>query len=171
MASSQAVRQDRSEPSGGSGHSRTHSRVSGKKFSKRELEEIQQAFMRPDPDIDRRIVQGMLSDPDALIKDLAREGITKNLVLRRAADCGISEAVLRQIKRVAADLAGGETNPHAVSSGPPCAPVRVYHVSAYSSPPAAATACAIDAARPTPVWQPLNLFGLKLDLSQCRSQR
>ncbi len=61
---------------------------------------------RYDPVLDRRIIEGMLTDRKALLEDLAKEGIKPGVVMRRAADLGLSEAYIRQVQGVAADLAG-----------------------------------------------------------------
>ena len=61
---------------------------------------------REDPEIDRRIIEGMLQDRDQFITAMADEGYTEAVVLRRAAELGLSEALIRQVKGVAADLAG-----------------------------------------------------------------
>ena len=58
------------------------------------------------PQIDRRIIEGMLGDCDALMAEMSLLGINKNAVLRRAAELGLSEALIRQVRGVAADLAG-----------------------------------------------------------------
>jgi hypothetical protein len=62
--------------------------------------------LKEDPVLDRRIIEGMLHDRRALLEDLAKEGMGQAAVLRRAAELGLSEALLRQVKGVAADLAG-----------------------------------------------------------------
>jgi hypothetical protein len=62
--------------------------------------------LREDPALDRRIIEGMLRDRKILLEELAQEGMTQAAVLRRAAELGLSEALLRQVKGVAADLAG-----------------------------------------------------------------
>ncbi len=62
--------------------------------------------LKEDPVLDRRIIEGMLRDRKQLLDDLAKEGMTQGVVLRRAAELGLSEALLRQVKGVAADLAG-----------------------------------------------------------------
>lgn len=62
--------------------------------------------IKEDPALDRRIIEGMLNDRQTLLEDLAKEGMTQGMVLRRAAELGLSEALLRQVKGVAADLAG-----------------------------------------------------------------
>jgi hypothetical protein len=62
--------------------------------------------LKEDPELDRRIIEGMLHDRKALLEELAKEGLTQAMVLRRAAELGLSEALLRQVKGVAADLAG-----------------------------------------------------------------
>jgi hypothetical protein len=62
--------------------------------------------MRDDPKLDRRIIEGMLRDRNALLDELEGEGLTSAMVLRRAADLGLSDAYIRQVQGVAADLAG-----------------------------------------------------------------
>ncbi len=62
--------------------------------------------LKEDPALDRRIIEGMLDDRKQLLEDLAKDGMTQQAVLRRAAELGLSEALLRQVKGVAADLAG-----------------------------------------------------------------
>jgi hypothetical protein len=61
---------------------------------------------RDDPVIDRRIINGMLGDRERLMTEMAEKGWNKPGVLRRAADLGFSEAFIRQVQGVAADLAG-----------------------------------------------------------------
>lgn len=61
---------------------------------------------RQDSRIDRRIIEGMLRDRDTFIEEMEHEGFTQAAVLRRAAELGLSEALIRQVKGVAADLAG-----------------------------------------------------------------
>ena len=61
---------------------------------------------RDDPILDRRIIEGMLKDRSALMAEMAKLGYGTNAVLRRAAELGLSEALIRQVKGVAADLAG-----------------------------------------------------------------
>jgi hypothetical protein len=63
-------------------------------------------MFKDDPVLDRRIIEGMLRDRKALVEELAREGWTSAAVMRRAADLGFSEAFIRQVQGVAADLAG-----------------------------------------------------------------
>ena len=63
-------------------------------------------IFRDDPRLDRRIIEGMLRDRDTFIAKMGREGYTEGAVLRRAAELGLSEALIRQVKSVAADLAG-----------------------------------------------------------------
>jgi hypothetical protein len=62
--------------------------------------------LKDDPVLDRRIIEGMLKDRKELLDQLHVEGMTSTQVLRRAAELGLSEALLRQVKGVAADLAG-----------------------------------------------------------------
>ncbi len=68
--------------------------------------EAGKSALKEDPVLDRRIIEGMLRDRKILLDDLAKEGMTQGQVLRRAAELGLSEALLRQVKGVAADLAG-----------------------------------------------------------------
>ncbi|MEE2960202.1 MAG: hypothetical protein VYA34_05610 [Myxococcota bacterium] len=79
-------------------------------------DELETTFLAHNPRLDRKIINGMLSDPEKLLNDFEKEGIDKNLVLRRAADCGISDSILRQMKRVACDLAGEKTVKHSIGS-------------------------------------------------------
>ena len=69
-------------------------------------EEGDSVLHREDPQQDRRIIEGMLRDREALFAELAGLGVGKNAVLRRAAELGLSEALIRQLRGVAADLAG-----------------------------------------------------------------
>lgn len=59
-----------------------------------------------DPKLDRKIIEGMLTDRENLMAEMAGLGFTAEAVLRRAADLGLSEAYLRHVQTVAADLAG-----------------------------------------------------------------
>jgi carbamoylphosphate synthase small subunit len=86
-------------------------------LTKEEIKKNQEDFMRADGKMDRYIIEGMLADPDALIAELGRKGIKQAMVLQRAADCGISESILRQMKRVAADLAGDKATKSRLSTG------------------------------------------------------
>lgn len=61
---------------------------------------------REDPGFDRRIIEGMLDDKDVFLESMLKRGYAKDAVLRRAAELGLSEALIRQVKGVAADLAG-----------------------------------------------------------------
>ena len=63
-------------------------------------------MFKDDPALDRRIIEGMLRDRKALVEEMATEGWTSTAVMRRAADLGFSEAFIRQVQGVAADLAG-----------------------------------------------------------------
>lgn len=65
-----------------------------------------EGLMRDDPVRDRRIIEGMLHDREALMGEMREHGFDKNQVLRRAAELGLSEALIRQVRGVAADLAG-----------------------------------------------------------------
>ena len=58
------------------------------------------------PRLDRKIIEGMLQDRETLMVEMKDKGFNEGLVLRRAAELGLSEALLRQVKGVAADLAG-----------------------------------------------------------------
>lgn len=61
---------------------------------------------RDDARIDRRIIEGMLRNRENFISEMEQEGFSQSAVLRRAAELGLSEALIRQVKGVAADLAG-----------------------------------------------------------------
>ena len=63
-------------------------------------------LFREDPILDRRIIEGMLQDRNTFLEEMASEGFGAAAVLRRAAELGLSEALIRQVKGVAADLAG-----------------------------------------------------------------
>jgi hypothetical protein len=69
-----------------------------------------------DPQLDRRIIEGMLTDRGTLMDELASKGITGAAVVRRAADLGLSEAYLRHVQTVAADLAGDRPGARRVPS-------------------------------------------------------
>lgn len=58
------------------------------------------------PRLDRHIIEGMLQDRESLMTEMKNKGFSEGVVLRRAAELGLSEALLRQVKGVAADLAG-----------------------------------------------------------------
>lgn len=62
--------------------------------------------VRDDPSLDRRIIEGMLDDKDGFLDKMHRRGFGRDAVVRRAAELGLSEALIRQVKGVAADLAG-----------------------------------------------------------------
>ncbi len=66
----------------------------------------QRGVLKEDPELDRRIIEGMLHDRKALLEELGKQGLQPATILRRAAELGLSEALLRQVKGVAADLAG-----------------------------------------------------------------
>src|SRR5690606_22674494 len=68
--------------------------------------EDEQSVLKDDPLRDRRIIDGMLGDRQQMFEEMSAQGISKAMVLRRAAEIGISEALLRQVRGVAADLAG-----------------------------------------------------------------
>lgn len=68
--------------------------------------EILGPSFRDDPRLDRRIIEGMLGDRELFLEAMGQEGFTATAVLRRAAELGLSEAMVRQVKGVAADLAG-----------------------------------------------------------------
>jgi hypothetical protein len=63
-------------------------------------------LFRDDPVVDRRIIEGMLNDRASLMTDMAKLGYTQSQIMRRAAELGLSEALIRQVRGVAADLAG-----------------------------------------------------------------
>lgn len=69
-------------------------------------DESSMKLFREDPVLDRRIIEGMLRDRNIFIEEMEAEGFTSAAVLRRAAELGLSEALIRQVKGVAADLAG-----------------------------------------------------------------
>jgi hypothetical protein len=69
-------------------------------------DESSMKLFREDPVLDRRIIEGMLRDRNIFIEEMEAEGFTSVAVLRRAAELGLSEALIRQVKGVAADLAG-----------------------------------------------------------------
>lgn len=68
--------------------------------------EMSTRAFREDPSFDRRIIEGMLEDKDTFLETMNKRGYAKDAVLRRAAELGLSEALIRQVKGVAADLAG-----------------------------------------------------------------
>jgi len=68
--------------------------------------EMSTRAFREDPSFDRRIIEGMLEDKDSFLDSMNKRGYAKDAVLRRAAELGLSEALIRQVKGVAADLAG-----------------------------------------------------------------
>ena len=68
--------------------------------------ELSTRALREDPLFDRRIIEGMLEDKDIFLESMLQQGYAKDAVLRRAAELGLSEALIRQVKGVAADLAG-----------------------------------------------------------------
>ena len=65
---------------------------------------------RYDEVLDRRIIEGMLNNRDEIMNQLLGEGMSEADILRRSADLGISEALIRQVKGVAADLAGDRSS-------------------------------------------------------------
>ena len=77
----------------------------GKKPQELSSEEEKSVFAE-NPGLDRRIIEGMLNDREILMEDMQTKGFSESLILRRAAELGLSEALLRQVKGVAADLAG-----------------------------------------------------------------
>jgi len=77
----------------------------GKKPQELSSEEEKSIFAE-NPGLDRRIIEGMLNDREILMEDMQTKGFSESLILRRAAELGLSEALLRQVKGVAADLAG-----------------------------------------------------------------
>ncbi len=78
---------------------------------------LEQEFLAHNPELDRFIIEGMLEQPDVLLEEFSKAGVDKALVLRRAADCGISDSILRQMKRVAADLAGEKGQRRLIAQG------------------------------------------------------
>lgn len=61
---------------------------------------------RDDPTLDKRIIEGMLDDKDGFLDEMHADGYSRDAIIRRAAELGLSEALIRQVKGVAADLAG-----------------------------------------------------------------
>ena len=59
-----------------------------------------------DPRFDRRIINGILHDREAFLKEMSNQGFAAEIILKRAAELGLSEALIRQVTGVAADLAG-----------------------------------------------------------------
>lgn len=78
--------------------------------------DVVNAITWDDPQLDRRIIEGMLTDRGELLTELAEKGITGAAVVRRAADLGLSEAYLRHVQTVAADLAGDRPGARRVPS-------------------------------------------------------
>lgn len=78
--------------------------------------DVVNAITWDDPQLDRRIIEGMLTDRAALVTELAEKGISGAAILRRAADLGLSEAYLRHVQTVAADLAGDRPGARRVPS-------------------------------------------------------
>ncbi|MEZ0313715.1 MAG: hypothetical protein ACAI38_18255 [Myxococcota bacterium] len=78
--------------------------------------DVVNAITWDDPQLDRRIIEGMLTDRGTLLTELATKGITGAAVVRRAADLGLSEAYLRHVQTVAADLAGDRPGARRVPS-------------------------------------------------------
>ncbi len=64
------------------------------------------AAFADNPRLDRHIIEGMLNDRERLMSEMKSKGFSEGIILRRAAELGLSEALLRQVKGVAADLAG-----------------------------------------------------------------
>jgi hypothetical protein len=64
------------------------------------------AVFADNPRLDRHIIEGMLNDREMLMDEMKTKGFSEGVILRRAAELGLSEALLRQVKGVAADLAG-----------------------------------------------------------------
>ena len=81
------------------------SQTQGKKAQELSSEEAKSVFAE-NPGLDRRIIEGMLNDREVLMEEMQTKGFSESLILRRAAELGLSEALLRQVKGVAADLAG-----------------------------------------------------------------
>lgn len=86
------------------------------KTERLEKPQVISAITWDDPKLDRRIIEGMLTDRQALVAELAQEGITAAAIVRRAADLGLSEAYLRHVQTVAADLAGDRPGARRVPS-------------------------------------------------------
>jgi len=66
----------------------------------------EQGVLIDNPRRDRRIIEGMLNDRELLMVEMRNAGFAESAVIRRAGELGLSEALLRQVKGVAADLAG-----------------------------------------------------------------
>ena len=57
--------------------------------------------------LDKRLIEGILTDRDSTIQSIREQyDVSEAGVLRRASELGLSEAMLRHAKGVAADLAG-----------------------------------------------------------------
>ena len=122
---------------------------SGKIFQKlRKNGTLEQEFLSHNPELDRFIIEGMLEQPDVLLEEFSKAGVDKALVLRRAADCGISDSILRQMKRVAADLAGEKGQRRLIAQV--YEPEVAFHASASSSQLEQETASAVAVAETTP---------------------
>ena len=94
-------------------HSSSHRKSAGRPASRPHPHQAKPTKMGPaeksfrdDPFLDRRIIEGMLSDRSDLMSEMAKQGYGDEAVLRRAAELGLSEALIRQVRGVAADLAG-----------------------------------------------------------------
>lgn len=64
------------------------------------------ALFQDNARLDRHVIDGMLHDRDRFLRSMQEQGYTPAAVLRRASELGLSEALIRQVKGVAADLAG-----------------------------------------------------------------
>lgn len=62
--------------------------------------------------MDKRVIRGMLHNRDNFLEEMEREGYSSTAVQRRAAELGLSDALVRQVKGVAADLAGERPGGH-----------------------------------------------------------
>ena len=64
-------------------------------------------LLMADNRLDRRLIEGILTDRDATIQEIREKyDVSEAGVLRRASELGLSEAMLRHAKGVAADLSG-----------------------------------------------------------------
>ena len=67
-------------------------------------------LLMADNRLDRRLIEGILTDRDATIQEIREKyDVSEAGVLRRASELGLSEAMLRHAKGVAADLSGDPT--------------------------------------------------------------
>lgn len=84
----------------------TSTTSSSKKAVKDKTIEASSKPLPDSPDFDRSLIEKMLIDRESLLEDLKSQGYSEASILRRAAELGLSDALLRQLRGVAADLAG-----------------------------------------------------------------